>query len=87
MKLKATEDLIEEQPWTLLPPAKGLCQCCAVDHAEDQPHNQQSLFWQTWFNLKHGRAPTWADAMAHCPDKVKQRWVEELAKHGVEVHR
>lgn len=63
----------------------GQCAECAVIHRPDEPHNQQSLFYQYSFMETHGRWPTWADAMAHCAPDVKDRWVSELAKHGVTV--
>ena len=69
----------------LLPPKPGVCQECAVGHASDQPHNQQSLFYQYAFYGVHGRWPKWADAMAHCPEDVKVLWIRELAKKGVAV--
>ena len=78
MKCKKTK-------WMLLPAPKGTCQKCAVAHAEDQPHNQQSLFWQYWFFGQHERWPTWKDAMEHCSDETKRQWTEQLAKHGITV--
>lgn len=71
----------------LMPCAPDVCQECAVDHPVDQPHNQQSLYYQYHFYSQHGRWPTWADAMAHCSDEVKAIWTEELKKHGIEVVR
>lgn len=73
--------------FTLLRPRlkEGQCAECAVVHEPEQPHNQQSLFWQYSFREKHGRWPTWADAMAHCSPEVKQFWTEALAEHGVTV--
>ncbi len=69
----------------LLPPKPGVCQICATDHHPDFPHNQQSLYYQYYFYGKHGRWPTWEDAMAHCSDEMKAVWIEESKKHGVEV--
>lgn len=63
---------------TLLPPPEGTCIECAVDHSWNQPHNQQSLYYQMSFHSKNGRWPTWTDAMAHCPDNVKKIWREKL---------
>ncbi len=63
---------------TLLPPSADKCQECAVDHAHDQPHNQQSLYWQYHFFSMHGRWPTWTDAMQHCTPEVKALWRQEL---------
>lgn len=70
---------------TLLPPAADKCQQCAVDHEPEQPHNQQSLYWQYWFYGNYGRWPTWHDAMSHCTDEVKGFWLRELAAAGVKV--
>ena len=70
---------------TLLPCAAGVCQQCAKDHPAEQPHNQQSLYWQYYFYGKNGRWPTWADAMAHCTSEVRAHWTTELAKHGITV--
>jgi hypothetical protein len=56
-----------------------------VKHEPEQPHNQQSLFYQYKFYNEHGRWPTWQDAMAHCTDEVKQIWREALKEHGVEA--
>lgn len=63
----------------------GCCAECAVKHEPTQPHNQQSLFYQYSFREKHGRWPTWKDAMEHCAPEVKAAWIAALAKHGVEV--
>lgn len=73
----------------LLPPALGMCAWCAVAHEPDQPHNQQSLYYQIKFQAIHGRAPTWSDAMAHCSDELKAAWKEKLIalmkSHGMEI--
>lgn len=71
--------------FTLLPPAAGKCQTCAGEHDERSPHNAQSLYYQTAFNMQHGRAPNWLDAMAHCSDPIKAAWTHELEKLGVDV--
>lgn len=67
----------------LLPPAPGRCQECAVDHPPELPHDATSLYYQTKFNMEHGRGATWADAMAHCTDEMKDAWTESLAKGGI----
>lgn len=56
------------------------CPECAVTHEKDQPHNQQSIFYQYSFREKHGRWPTWDDAMSHCSKKIQRKWKIELAK-------
>jgi hypothetical protein len=63
----------------LLPPDKDVCQICAVKHDPTLPHNAQSLYYQTKFQMENGRAATWEDAMAHCTEEVKKVWREALA--------
>lgn len=70
---------------TLLPPAPGKCQECATAHAPEQPHNAQSLFYQTKFQMEHGRGANWKDAMEHCDSLMKKFWKAELKKMGVNV--
>ena len=64
---------------------EGQCPECAVVHPPEMPHNQQSLFWQYSFREKHGRWPTWADALAHCTPEMRASWVAALAEQGVVV--
>ena len=69
----------------LLPPAADRCQVCASKHEPELPHNAQSLYYQTAFNMEHGRAATWIDAMEHCSDEMKAQWRAGLIEHGVDV--
>lgn len=69
------------------PMKDGQCPECAVKHAPEMPHNQQSLFWQYSFMEKNGRWPTWTDAMSHCTPEMKRFWIAELAKHNVIVEQ
>ncbi len=71
---------VKRNAMTLLPPKGDVCQECATDHAWDQPHNQQSLYYQYYFYSQHARWPNWSDAMAHCPDPVKAIWRQQLIK-------
>jgi hypothetical protein len=86
-----TGEVVKEEKNSLmmLGPGPGVCQECAVDHPHDQPHNRDSLTYQYTFYAKHGRWPTWSDAMAHCPYKVQLAWkvrlVEMLRELGREV--
>lgn len=75
--------MIEKKDFVLLPPAKDVCQECAVKHKPEEPHNIQSLYYQISFMMKHGRAPTWADALAHCSEEIKTAWIKELKTHKV----
>lgn len=70
---------------TLLPPRPDVCQECATQHEPGNAHNQQSLYYHFAFHGQHGRAPTWADALAHCVPEVKTQWAAELRKVGVVV--
>ena len=67
----------------LLPPEPGVCQECATDHQPEAPHNQQSLYYQYSFKAKHGRWPTWGDALAHCEESLRATWKTELKKRGI----
>lgn len=63
----------------------GQCAECAVVHEPHEPHNQQSLFYQYSFREKHGRWPTWTDAMAHCSDDIKAITRQVLKENGVKL--
>jgi hypothetical protein len=69
----------------LLPPAPGFCQVCAGDHAPEEPHNPQSLYWATANEMKGLPAPTWEDALAHVEPELRARWVAALAERGIQV--
>lgn len=69
----------------LLPPAKDKCQVCASKHEPAEPHNAQSLYYQTVFNMEHGRAATWLDAMEHCAPELQEIWTKVLEDRGVDV--
>ena len=73
----------------LLSPPPGTCPECAVDHPHDQPHDRDSAYYQVAFRATHGRHPTWADAMAHCPPGVRESWRSMLGdtyrKRGLPV--
>ena len=64
----------------------GTCPECAVKHDPQQPHNRDSLAYQYKFYDQHGRWPTWADAMAHCPEEVKEFWARALKEMGCPIH-
>ncbi len=56
---------------SMLPAAPGLCVTCATKHDAIHPHNATSLFYQFRFANQHGRAPTWADAIAHLSEAMR----------------
>ena len=68
----------------LVPPPAEACQVCGRNpaHADSQPHDAQSLYYQYAFYGKHGRWPTWKDAIAHCSDPIKQAWERGLRERG-----
>jgi hypothetical protein len=66
----------------VLPPPPGKCQVCAAEHDPHLPHDAQSLYYQIIFEGMVGRSATWADAMAHCDDTIKDTWKAELQKLG-----
>ena len=68
--------------WKVLPPAAGQCQVCARKHEPGEPHDAQSLYYNMTFNGMVGRAPTWADALAHCDDATKHTWEAALRRGG-----
>jgi len=78
---------VQASAMMLLPPRPDVCQECARGHLPEMPHDKQSLYYQTKFNIEHGRGATWADAMAHCSNDVKAAWTKELQKLGVEVEK
>lgn len=82
-----TGEVIEEKrnAFAMLPPAGDVCQECATQHDLFAPHNQQSLYYQMQFNAKHGRFPTWTDAMAHCGPDTRAFWREELVRTMTEA--
>jgi hypothetical protein len=84
---KNKERAMKTHDFTLLKPSPDKCQECAVDHFPEQPHNKDSLFYQSWFHKRHGHYPTWEDAIAHCDEKLRAAWKEELMLRGVWTER
>lgn len=71
----------------MMQPVPGdVCQECGRKHAPGEPHDFQSLRYQYRFYAQHQRWPTWADAMAHCPQHIQTLWTDALAKRGIDVH-
>lgn len=68
---------------TLFPDDPSKCHFCAADHRPDEAHNNESLFYQTRFHIKHGRFPTWADAVAHCFVEIRKQWKQVLIEKNV----
>lgn len=79
---------LQEVPFTgkmmMMPGPPDKCPECATDHPKEYPHNN-CLFYQYKFYYANGRWPDWADAMAHCSQEMKDTWIKELARKGIEV--
>lgn len=72
----------QRSSFKMLPPAADRCQICAERHPPESAHNAQSLYYQMAFHGIAGRYPTWADAVAHCDDKMKAAWKAKLTELG-----
>lgn len=79
--------LKERHGCTMLPSIAKPGQCieCGAYHAEDQPHNKDSLRYQYRFYDAHGRWASWLDAMAHCTEEVQSQWKAALKEAGVSI--
>lgn len=69
----------------LMPPPEDKCQVCARDIHPGAPHDATTLYYGTWFQMVHGRAPTWEDAMAECDEVTKAAWTAALTERGVDI--
>lgn len=67
----------------LIPPTPGACPLCAYKHSPNEPHFPGSTYYIMRFFQRHGRRPTWKDAMAHCPKETKEQWTNDLIECGV----
>ncbi|MDI6886799.1 MAG: hypothetical protein QMD22_10780 [archaeon] len=72
----------EERGLKLIPPKPDVCQECACDHTLNEPHNRDSLYYQYYFYARHGRFPTWEDAIAHCDEGTKRVVREVISKES-----
>lgn len=81
---KSTESISE---FKILPPPPTACQVCGRNpaHPPELPHDGHSMYYQYSFYGEHGRWPTWNDAMEHCTDDMKRKWIVHLREFGVEV--
>ncbi len=68
--------------WHAAPVAPHLCQVCATDHDPLVLHNRDSVYYCIMFGNFFGRVPTWADAVAHCSDSVKEQCKTFLVAKG-----
>lgn len=71
---------------TILPPANpNACGECAVIHTPEEPHNRDSLHYQYVVYQRTGRWPTWRDALAHCPPRIREMWTQLLTERGIKL--
>ena len=82
--MKKLKEVSFEGKMFLMPGPPDKCPECATDHPKEYPHNN-CLFYQYHFYAEHNRWPTWTDAMAHCSQEMKDTWIKELAREGIEV--
>ncbi len=61
------------------------CPLCGTPHRPEHPHNPRTLTFQRNASDKLGRAPTWADASAHCPGEVKEAFQLGVAAFGFQL--
>ena len=61
----------------------GTCAECAVAHKPEEMHDNRSLPYQYQFANKHGRWPTWEDAIAHCSPEYKEVAMQFLREQGL----
>jgi hypothetical protein len=71
--------------WTLLEPIPPACSECGADHMAVEPHNPESVYWQTKRYINHEPPPTWRDALAHCPPDIRAAWEAALRARGVDI--
>lgn len=77
---------IREWSWFILPPHADKCQICAVEHKEREPHDATTLFYWMYMVNVVGRQPTWAEAMQHCADDIKEQWTKALNERGIDIN-
>lgn len=77
------ELLREPEKIRILLPRDGTCPECAAIHDAKSPHYRGSLYYQMRFQQKHGRLPTWRDALAHCPKIITEEAIRYLREKGV----
>jgi hypothetical protein len=69
-----TSDL--RTPIELRPLRPNECRVCGIEHKPEAPHVLDSLYYETEFYHEHGRQVTMQDAVAHCSDSVKAKYLK-----------
>ena len=71
----------------LLPPHPDTCQECGRMHDAHEAHDKNSLFYQVKFRMEKGRFPSWEDACAHLSEGDRKKWMDAIARIGMEDGR
>lgn len=72
------------EAWTPLDaPPPGHCPFCWTAHAPGAPHELASPLYQARFAVAYGRAPTAADAAAHCASAERGAYRRQMAAGGL----
>jgi len=66
----------------LFPAAPDACPICNIKHEPNKPHDATSMYYLYRFYGIRGRWPTWADAVAHCSQEMREGWEQALREHG-----
>lgn len=57
----------------------GTCPECGELHAETSAHLAPSKQYRATISARHGRRPTWGDAIEHLTGEARRYWEEVLA--------
>ncbi len=78
--LAGGEETHKPMAWKVAPPPADHCQICSRKHDTAEPHDAQQVYYQVVFESMIGRPPTWADAIAHCNEMIREVWERELRR-------
>ena len=65
---------------------KGSCPECGEEHSSNMAHNAFTFVYRLKFYDKHGRFPTWKDAMSHLADEDKDFCIYILQRENIDVN-
>ena len=80
--LRTGQQSSQAASWNVMPAPPGHCQICGKRHEPSEPHDAQQLRYKLVFGGMIGREPTWADAIAHCSEEIRETWEGELRRLG-----
>lgn len=64
-----------------------VCPECGAEHWPQQPHDPTTAKYQAEFMKKHGRRPTWRDAVSHCSDELKMLAESVWPMYGIDPEK